>query len=65
MIVGSLGALCNGAALPLMIIVMGTMTDSFVMDERCADLIDSMMPDMMALTNLTEELIRDDPDMIG
>uniref|UniRef100_V9K7H3 Multidrug resistance protein 1-like protein n=1 Tax=Callorhinchus milii TaxID=7868 RepID=V9K7H3_CALMI len=34
MVLGSLAALIHGAALPLMVIVFGDMTDSFVMDGR-------------------------------
>ena len=37
MIVGTIAALCHGAALPLMVIVLGEMTNSFVSDDSCID----------------------------
>ena len=63
MIVGSICAAANGAALPSMIIVFGEMIETFV-DTGILDKFLDTIPDFLANVSLTEDQIFKDVNLL-
>ena len=65
MVVGTIAAMGNGAALPLMIIVFGNMADSFI-NEAQAKNIWKQLDAQFNLTGrgITEDIVAKNPDIL-
>ena len=65
MFVGFLSACLNGAALPMMIIVFGEMTDLFIYDSTFENWLDFYWDNITAIfPNASKDAILGDPDKI-
>ena len=64
MVLGSIMAAAHGAALPLMIIVFGDMTDLFVFDGIFKNFLDTYWDCCIAKYNHTYDEIMENPELI-
>ena len=65
MLAGLVAACLNGAALPLMIVVFGEMTDLFISDGAFENWLDFYWDNITAVfPNATKDIIMDNPDVI-
>lgn len=63
MIVGTVCAAANGAALPVMIIVFGEMINLFTDTGKLTEFLDSI-PEFLNVSNLTTDRVTKDPSLI-
>lgn len=64
MLIGTVSALIHGAALPLMIIVFGGMSDSFITDAIYRDWLDEYYPNISMHYNVSYDDLLDDPSLL-
>ena len=63
MLLGTLFACAHGAALPVMIIIFGSMTDMFIDNGRYLSLVDAIYPNLTEFyPNITKDWIYDNPE---